>query len=182
MHRSEGFHEPPGKLPLPLLPFFFQLSVPWGLLPCPCRVCCPRPLHLSQPLGPQPIAASLCLLHPREPERLTALVSGTRRFNQKTAPVSQAGWRAPGLEGQARESRLAVVEEADFLTLQGAVWSTAAGWGPVDPESSRSGRNQWVAWTSGKGGGPRPGVCRESGGVAEGGGGNPLREGVCGIF
>lgn len=53
----------------------------------------------------------------------------------------------------------AVVEKADFLTLQGAVWSRAAGRGPVDLESSRNGRNLWVAQTFGKGGGPRPGVC-----------------------
>lgn len=54
---------------------------------------------------------------------------------------------------------LAVVEKADFLTLQGTVWSKAAGQGPVDPESSRNGRNRWVAQTLGKGGGPTPGVC-----------------------
>ena len=47
----------------------------------------------------------------------------------------------------------AVVEKADFLTLQGAVWSRAAGRGPVDLESSRNGRNLWVAQTFGKGGG-----------------------------
>lgn len=54
-----------------------------------------------------------------------------------------------------------LVEEADFLTLQGTVWSRAAGQGPVVPESSRSGRNPWVAQTFGKGQGPRPGVYKE---------------------
>lgn len=57
----------------------------------------------------------------------------------------------------------ALLEEADFLTLQGTVWSREAGQGPVVPESSRSGRNQWVAYTFGKVQGPKPLFIRSEG-------------------
>lgn len=81
------------------------------------------------------------------------------------------------------------MEEADFLTLQGTVWSRAAGQGPMDPESSRSGQNQWVVQTFGKGGVPGlESVGSEWVGQQKGvwqcgvGRGSGLREGVCSVL
>lgn len=49
---------------------------------------------------------------------------------------------APGLQGLRGRHvgpDSALVEEADFLTLQGSVWSRAAGWRPVDGRAARVG-------------------------------------------
>ena len=110
----------------------FSLSGPWGLLPCPPQACDPQPLCIPQSLGLQPVTASLCLFQPGEPESFITLVSRTRHCGHRAVPISQAGWRAPGLEGQARESRRGCRGESRFSyptrrCLVQSSWTGASG-------------------------------------------------------
>lgn len=151
--------------------------MPWSVLPAPAK---PAALHHSPPPTLFPRCHSISVpLHPR----------GARVCTQRIAPKSQTGSRLQGLRGRHVGPDSTLAEEADFLTLQGSVWSRAAGRRPVDRESSRNGRNQWVAQTFGKGrvlGLEYVGSGRGLGkGVPQGGCGwrrSRLREGVSGVF
>lgn len=117
----------------------------------PCQACSSQPLLISQPLGPQPVTASLPS-PPWEARRAASLQSVASWFTAREQPQKVKLALGPqGLRGRHVGPDSALLVEADFLTLQGTVWSRAAGWGPVVPESSRSGWNQWVAQTFGKG-------------------------------
>lgn len=175
-----GFHEAAGKLLLPLLPFL-QTVCALGTPPLPLPGL--QSLHISQFLGLQPITASLCLLHPGEPESFITVVSCTRHCSQGTASVSQAGWRAPGLEGQACESRFGCRGKSRFSyptrhCLVQSSWTEASGpreqqkWVElVGGTDFRQGRGQ--AWSlSGVRGRSKGRVCAPWLGVERVGGGS----------
>lgn len=54
--------------------------------------------------------------------------------------------KSDGLQGprgwHAGPTSALIMDQADFLTLQGTVWSRVAGWRPGGPESSRSRQNK----------------------------------------
>lgn len=148
MYRSSGFHEASGSY-LFFFCSFFRLCLGVSFPPLP-GLQLPAPPYFPAP-GSSACHSISAFSTLGSKKGCIPSVSCIMVYSQRTAPESQAGFRATGLEGQARGSRLSSLVEADFLTLQGTVWSRAAGWGPVVPESSRSGWNQWVAQTFGKG-------------------------------
>lgn len=105
VHGSSGFQEASGSSFL-VFPSFV-LFMPLGLLPALARPAAPNPPYFpachSILVSPPPWEARVC--------------------TQRTAPESQNGSRTPGLGGRRVCPHSALVEEADFLTLQGSVWS-----------------------------------------------------------
>lgn len=106
----------------------------WGLLPAPARPTAPSPSIFPSPWVLS-LSQHLCLLHPGKRERLHLISQLTRVYSQRTAPESQAGSRATGLEGQARGSRLSSWWKQTFLPykalfgpeqLDGGQWSRRA--------------------------------------------------------
>lgn len=162
-----------GKLSFPFLPFLCTICA-LGSPPFLARPA-PQPSHVSQP-----VIASLCCLHP----------GGARLCTQRTAPESQTGPGLQGLRGRHVGPDSALVEEADFLTLQGSVWSRASGWRPVDPGAARvGGTNEWqrhlakarvpgLEFVGNEGVGREKGVRQCSCGWGR----SRLREGICSIL
>lgn len=128
MHSSAGFHEALGSCLFLFCPFL-QAVRALGTPPLPLPGPQPQPLLFPSPCVLSPSRHLCAFSTPGSQKGCITLVTCIRRCRKRTAPISQAGLRGGrvGLDS-------ALLEEADFLTLQGSVWSRAAGRGPVDPE------------------------------------------------
>lgn len=141
MHMSSAFREDlDSAMSFPAL--LFILSVPWRFHSCSSRALRLDPPCL--PFRPWVLSSSRHLCACFILSSQTTFIMSLGYIPCITAgPISQTGSRAQEAGWQAGPDSALVVGQADFLTLQGTVWSRVVGWRPQGPESSWRRQSQW---------------------------------------